>query len=306
MHIKADGCLQNNLKIDRMRIAYLIVAHDNFLHLERLIEELTDENVDFFLHVDKKAELPATFPKYKNVSIINKRVKIYWGGFSLVMATINLLEASISGNYDYYIFLSGVHFPIRSKQKIYDHLSKGGEFLDIIKGFSKHKPETRVARYYFEGFNRKNRRSIKTLFFLVYELVLSKLVKRKYPVAQFYNGATWFAVTHACNEFILNYIKQNNNILKFYSNTFCADEGFFHTIIGNSDFYKNVKPNLTYTDWSAHAASPANIVDKHVEMFKNQEEFESVYGKFKPLFARKFTDNSFQVVQKIQKELLRL
>lgn len=287
-----------------MRIAYLIVTHDNFSHLELLINELTDENVDFYVHVDKKTELPPTFPKYKNVTLIDKRVKVYWGGFSLVRATLNLLEAAINGNYDYYIFLSGVHYPIRSKQTIYGHLSQGGQFLDMIKGFSKHKPEKRMSQYYFEGFNRKNKKSLKTLFYLGVEFVLSKTIRRKHPLAQVYNGATWFAITHSCNEYILNFIKENPRFLRFYWYAFCPDESIFHTIIGNSEFGSNVKPNLTFTDWSAHGASPANIEDEHVDIFKNHDEFESVYGKFKPIFARKFTDGSESVVKRIKKELL--
>lgn len=287
-----------------MRIAYLLIVHDNFLHLERLIEALNDKNVDFYIHFDKKCQLPDTFLQYRNVNLISNRVKVYWGGFSMVQATLNLLESALPGRYEYYVLLSGVHYPIKSKQQIYEHLSSAGEFMDIIKGFASHKPQSRLTRYYFQGFNRRNNASVKTIFYKGIEYVLSKIINRKYPFDEPFHGSTWFTISHKCCEFVLDYVKQHPEFVKFYYYSHCPDEGFFHTIIGNSPFYSNVKPTLTYTDWSAHQSGPSVINVEHVELFKKKNEFESIYGKYTPAFARKFTDASWGVVQKIKDELL--
>lgn len=287
-----------------MRIAYILTAHDNYLHLERLIHTLNDDHIHFYIHIDKKSELPDNLGGYNNVTLIKNRVKVYWGGFSQVQATLNLLREAVAGNYDYYVFISGTHYPIRPKQQIYDRLSTGGQFLDIVKGFVKHKPETRVSRYYFEGFNRRKKYNLKTILFRGIEFILAKTIKRKYPFGQSYNGANWFAFTHKCTEFVLNFLNEHPQYIKFYSTTHCPDEGMFHTIIGNSEFHKEIKPNLVYTDWSAQKSGPSTIENKHVELFKNKFEYEGVYGRFTPLFARKFTDDSLEVVKKIQRELL--
>ena len=38
-----------------MKIAYLILCHKNPIQVNMLIDQLTDENVDFYIHVDVKA-----------------------------------------------------------------------------------------------------------------------------------------------------------------------------------------------------------------------------------------------------------
>jgi len=39
-----------------MKISFLIIAHDNFKHLERLIQALGEDATTIYVHVDKKNE----------------------------------------------------------------------------------------------------------------------------------------------------------------------------------------------------------------------------------------------------------
>lgn len=286
-----------------MKIAYLIAAHDNYAHLEKLVNALNDDNVFFYIHIDKKKSIPTNFPDLPNVCFIENRVKVYWAGFSQVKATLGLLNQALPGNYDYYILLSGVDYPIRPNKFLYQMLNEGGEFLETIEGFSSHKPQKRIDRYSFDCFNRRDFFSIKTLFFSGLEFSLSKMVKRKYPLKNIYQGSNWFALTHACVSYILEFVKNNPEYCKFYSTTRSPDESFFHTIIGNSPFLDKIRPNLTFADWSEKKSGPAMINAAHVDLFKEQEEFKGVAGIYKPFFARKFNDNAANIVELIEKEL---
>jgi hypothetical protein len=82
----------------------------------------------------------------------------------------------------------------------------------------------------------------------------------------------------------------------------CPDESYFQTIIGNSPFFRTCKTNLTYTDWSSIPA-PALINQRHIELFKENIEFNGFYGPYTPFLARKFADNRANIVEIIEKEL---
>jgi len=285
-----------------MKIAYLITAYNNYEHLKRLIEALNDNEVVFFLHIDKKSIMPKNLSEFNNLVYI-KRIKVWWGAWSHLKAIISLMRESITYNFDYYILISGTDFPIRPNSFLYEKLKNGGEYINLVKGFMSHKPESRMRFYYLDGFDRRNSKSYKTKFFLLIEKVLKKvIIKTTYPFQEVYHGSTWWALSHRSIVYVLNFIDDNPNFVKFYTTCWCPEESFVHTIIGNSKLKNNCKTNLTFTDWSSNP-SPALINTEHVELFKKQIEFESTYGLYSPFFARKFEDSSVEVVELIIKEL---
>ena len=62
-----------------LRIAYLITAYSNYYHLDKMLKALDDDNNVFFVHIDKKSEMPDNINKNENVIFIN-RIKVFWGG----------------------------------------------------------------------------------------------------------------------------------------------------------------------------------------------------------------------------------
>lgn len=143
-----------------MKIAYLITAFGNYEHLNLLIKTLNDKNTMFFIHIDKKAEMPKNLHSDNIVFI--KRINVWWGGWSHLEAIINLTNEAVKYKFDYYILLSGTDYPIRPNSFLYTMLKEGGEFINIIKGFQSHKPESRIKNYYFDCFDRRNKKSLKT------------------------------------------------------------------------------------------------------------------------------------------------
>ena len=87
------------------RHAYLILAHRNFSQLKKLVELLDDERNDIFIHVDSKAEFdPHGWTgtcRHSALTFISPRIRVNWGGVSIMRAELALLKAATSaGKYD--------------------------------------------------------------------------------------------------------------------------------------------------------------------------------------------------------------
>ena len=66
----------------------------------------------------------------------------------------------------------------------------------------------------------------------------------------------------------MNYLKNNNEYYEFFKNSLCPDEIFFHTLIMNSPFAKNVENNnLRYIDWSVkNMGSPKQLNKNDIDL----------------------------------------
>ncbi|PAD96025.1 beta-1,6-N-acetylglucosaminyltransferase, partial [Terribacillus saccharophilus] len=121
-----------------MKLAYIILAHNNELHLKRLIRKLDSENSSFFLHIDKKSSitLSGLGNLEGNLYIMEERYDVKWGGFSIVNVEIELLRLARSkGQHDFYILMSGVDYPIKSNEDIsvFFENNKMKNFINVTK-----------------------------------------------------------------------------------------------------------------------------------------------------------------------------
>jgi hypothetical protein len=265
-----------------------------------MIEALNDKDVRFYIHIDKKAKENYN-STYKNVRIIPEHININWGGFTMVKATLALMEYGIKDfpDADYFILISGVDYPIRKKEFLIKQLDKRKEYIDIAPVPVPYKPVERYQHYFFD-FKRRNAKLHHPLVFT--EIMLKKIGVTRKPPFKVYAGTQWFALTRDCIRYILHTVKTDKRYTEFFKYTLVPDEAFFQTIIGNSPYMENTAANLTYTDWTV-PEPPATIEPKHIEFLKTHIEFNDEYGQRFPYFARKFNDNSEPVLEMIRKEL---
>ena len=128
--------LQSQIGADQLaavKIAYLILCHKSPEHVIRLISRLRDEGVFFVVHIDKKAgssvsDVLRDFAARAPDVVLARRVRCYWGSFSIVQATINCVDAALSSKrpFDYAMLLSGQDYPIKSLKEIKQFLVSSG------------------------------------------------------------------------------------------------------------------------------------------------------------------------------------
>ena len=121
-----------------MRHAWMILAHNHFAHLKKLIAFLDSESSDIYLHIDAKAagadpaDLAACASRSRVICV--ERHSISWGDFSMVEAELALLRAAVPGEYDYYHLLSGVDVPVKTRRYIEEYFTRcpGRNYISFL------------------------------------------------------------------------------------------------------------------------------------------------------------------------------
>ncbi|MBN2109289.1 MAG: hypothetical protein JW832_17810 [Deltaproteobacteria bacterium] len=293
-----------------MQIAYLILAHNNPEHLLRLIHSLSTTNSSFFIHIDKKTPF-YLFERAQapNVFFSKRRITVHWGEFSLVEATLHLIQQALNNpcGCDYLVLLSGVDYPLQSPRYIENFFQKnrGGEFINLVtmpcEAAGKHL--SRLTEYHLQSTSALNRLLKKTACntrLLRRRRDYRKILKDFTPCA----GSQWWALSREACHYILRFTETEPDICDFYRNTLIPDEMFFQTILGNSVFKQSIAGNSTFSRWSG-GRNPAILHLGQLESLQPGLPFmqEDVYGKREVLFARKFTDSSAPLIAELDTAL---
>ncbi len=267
--------------------AYLILAHNEFDLLKKLIKALDDERNDIFIHIDTKQrgysadDLVACGVKSK-VRVISQ-VSVKWGDLSMVRAEYALLHCALDSGkkYEYVHLVSGVDIPLLNQDDMHAFFdtNKGKEFLHFASYNLRPIEIARVKYYHFATGRRNyfNRLITKA------ETTLGNLLKiDRLKGLAIQRGSQWFSVT---GDFANHLLSQEKFVLKQFKHTFIPDEFFVQTVFINSDFKDNLYHKeydnsnfgcLRYTDW--HRGSPYTFVSDDYHELDNCG----------CLFARKF------------------
>jgi hypothetical protein len=287
-----------------MKIAYLMLVNDNPGVLKRLIAALSCKDCGFFIHIDRKADIRQfSGIKGDNIFLTQERVPVYRSGFAMVEATLLLLHAALSRpqDYDYFVLLGGTHYPLRSKVYIHRFLEKnrGSEFISMARmpDDAYGMPLSKLNRIYFEEDEPVRR----FLSRLLAKVGLAQRDYRKYlGVLEPHGGSQWWALTREACRYIIESVQSNESLPRFFRNTCCPDEMFFHTILGNSPFRSRVRRNFTYLDWSA-GQRPIFLNSTHVQRIEllDRPWIDDEWGSGEALFARKFSDDNLELLDRI-------
>jgi hypothetical protein len=296
-----------------MKIAYLILAHSAPKHLQRLVSALSTSSSSFFIHIDKKSRL-ADFATITggDIHFTKKRVTVYWGDFSQVEAILVLIQAALADErrFDRFVLLSGADYPLRSASYIgtFFERNRSKEFINLVPMPSEAagKSISRLVNYKLRPTTPRAFRAVQRLLMMVRVLPRERDYRACFGDLAPYGGSTWWALSREACERIVSFADRETRLVGFYKHTRCPDESFFQTILGNSDFRSRIARNLTYTDWSARGRSPANITESHIPFLQANSSFSpnDVYGGGEMLFARKFTDESGDLVATLTRHIL--
>jgi len=293
-----------------MKIAYLTLVHDNPGVLKRLLSALSCEDCGFFIHVDRKADIRRfSGVNGDNIFLSEERVSVYHSGFTMVEATLLLLREALSRpqDHDYFVLLGGTHYPLRSKEYIHRFLEKnrGSEFISMARmpNDALGMPLSKLDRIWFEEDEPVRRFLSRTLA----KVGLAQRDHRKCLGAlEPYGGSQWWALTGEACRYIIEFVQSNESLPRFFRNTCCPDEMFFHTILGNSPFSSRVRRNFTYLHMPA-GERPVFLNAAHLHQVESCDRpwIDDGWGSGEALFARKFSDDNLKLLDRIDAMIIR-
>ncbi|MDY6291083.1 MAG: beta-1,6-N-acetylglucosaminyltransferase [Succiniclasticum sp.] len=284
--------------------AYLVMAHKCDYTLQTLIEMLDYPLNDIFIHMDaknkefSKESLPRCL--YSKVHI-TQRIKVAWGGASMINAELLLLKTACKEErYEYYHLISGEDLPLKANDYIHSFFEehKGKEFVHF-QSYIFPNPE-RIKYYFFfqEWAGNKNNfwhyadRALIELQKILHINRNDKMIFRK--------GSQWFSITDELARFIIANEKLINNTFK---HTKCCDEVFIQTIIEQSDFFKK---NLFHKEYDDDYHTIMRLIDwkrGSPYIFRESDYNELITSKM--LWARKFNSDIDKIIITKIKEYLK-
>lgn len=214
-----------------MKHAFLILAHNAFELLQLLVSRLDDERNDIFVHIDKKVEtLPELYAEKAKLFMLDNRIDVRWGDWTVVEAEYVLFEAAVArGPYQYYHLLSGVDLPVKSQDYIHSFFDRndGKEFIGYT--LTQITPEVvrKVQRWHLFPEDFKNTNVVKRALRAGYIRVQELLGIYRNRDVDFKKGSQWVSVTDAMARFFLF---KRSWAEKVFSHSFCADEMVFQTL----------------------------------------------------------------------------
>lgn len=301
-----------------MQKNYLILAHKNPLQLGRMIERLDDGASKFFIHLDAKTPIEpfAACLEGGHIRFIEPRERCVWGDFSIVRATIHLMEAA-SKEQGVFILMSGQDYPIQSQGYINAFLesNKGFDFIEIEPLEEKWKPKMvkdKLEHYHILHSEERGHsncyapfahcsifQKLRTLTHLLkgrlsrknFRLLCS-LPKRVAPFERQYAGSQFWAFSERTFYAVLHYIREHKAALEgYYKYTSSPDEIYFHSVLMDlvaKDSTIKLKEQITYVNY---------FRKNNVFITEDFEKLSSAKGK---LFARKFdTDIDIEILNKL-------
>ncbi len=229
-------------------ICYGLLAHDSAAATIRFIEAVDEPTTRFIVHVDAKYE--ETYQQLKDygnnrdrVIVLDHpyRVRVNWGGFSMVNATMQMLNYAENNNVDFthFVHMAATAYPIASNRRIRNTLAAypvDANFLHII--LKPNRPHSSIWNYFVECDDRLHR---------IHRL--TPIIKDTHG-ADFYTSSQWFIISKDFASFLANPEQAvPDSFLRQYwdyiQHVVVADESFFGTVLRNTHFCNKVRIHFT-------------------------------------------------------------
>lgn len=294
------------------KIAYLILAHSDPTQLGMLCKALDKEYCDLYIHIDAKQSDMEIFKKAAagtNACFLKERISVSWSGISMIDAQNLLIKRALvyKQKYSHIVFLSGSCYPIKNTSLIYERLTQNPRSQYIKYIDMRESPEHYIKQITQKWFKEPIIGDTKSWLLLFLSKVTRRLLN-KLKIQNYWNekmipycGSTWCALTTDCCQYIIDFQDENPWYRQMNKYTFCPDEHFYHTIVGNSQFSTDPLPFESRGTWRF---ANFHIIDPSLSKWFTVDDWDAVVSSDK-FFVRKVRSfDSKALVDRINRELL--
>ncbi|XXG59710.1 hypothetical protein AAC387_Pa04g1745 [Persea americana] len=287
------------------RLAYLISGtKGDSQRMKRTLQAIYHPRNQYILHMDLEAppreriELAMfvkndpTFGEVENVHVMAQANLVTYKGPTMIACTLNAVAILLKegANWDWFINLSASDYPLVTQDDLLHVLSNLPRDLNFIE-------HTRVSGW---KVNQRAKPIIidPGLYLSKKSDVFWTTARRPVPSTfKLFTGSAWVMVTRSFLEYcIWGWDNLPRTVLMYYTNFISSPEGYFHTVICNSEKFQNstVSHDLHYIAW--------DHPPKQHPLALSTKDFKDMVKSGAP-FARKFEKDD-PILDKIDRELL--
>lgn len=225
-----------------MTIAFLVLANTAPRVLSETIKKFSTEDVQFFVHVDKKSDRDAYMnmvgPSTCTAEYIEDRHPIYWGGYNMIKATESLARAALRRNEaDCFVLLSDDSFPLFSSSKTVRELNKRPDRIDHYSTTPGGQTHSRYNGFYFMDSLATSARWLPAENREVLPTDLDNVVRLealresgKYKIADIRTGSQWWSLSKTTLMRCLDILQENSHLRTSFEFSAIPDETLFQTL----------------------------------------------------------------------------
>ena len=241
-----------------IRLAFGLLPHGNPPDVARLVRGLAGAGHLVVVHYDLKAparnfaQLAADLADIPDV-LFADRVRVAWGEWSIVQATLNCLLAIQRAEWrpDYVYLVSGMDYPIRPSDHLLAFLerNRGDEFIETVPADTEQWVKTGPQRERYLYRWPFNWREDKLVTELIYNFQKRLGLTRSFPEGLVpFMGSQWWVLTWGTLTSILE-LARLRDLVGFFRTTLVPDEMFFQTLV-------------------RHVADPDRIIDCPLTLYQ--------------------------------------
>jgi hypothetical protein len=297
-----------------MKLAFLISAHTDAVHLARLIASLPLES-EFFVHIDAKSDIEQFTRQIldERVHFLLHREDVIWGSWIEVRYQMELIRAALKRDviFDYLITLSGMDYPIWSNRRIVEYLksNQGKQYLQGIRMSAVDKASHMYMQYRFLNNKHWKNGSLGSKFRVALRRFVSAVGIRK-PLEfdaqgkhySLYKGAAWWAITPSLANYVLESYDNNAELDSYFSNSFCPAETFVQTVAFNSPYADRcIATSGRYT--TLYDLTPLTYIDYNPVVQVLTEKYLDTLKSCGKMFCRKVCTGKSDGLMKLIDEM---
>lgn len=277
-------------RMDKIKIAYLIIAYMDPKQLARLAKRLTN-TADVYIHINANEEI-GPFSKYLNrlhekgkVTLLKKRYHVQWGGYSILKATFALLEEALGHyRYDRFVLLTGLDYPIKSDVVIQNFFDKHRQTEYIHASLVKGAFKSYVCRDH-EKINEILIKLEKAGILINRRGKTDKIIYKNKEYAVYGCAPKW-ALTGEAAIYLLHFWKLNKGFNRQFCFMHAPDDFYVATVLFHSRFRKDIEAekDIFKIIWTQNKGAKILTENDYAELSECDQ-----------LYAKKFQSNYFSV-----------
>jgi len=272
------------------RHSLLVLAHEDEPMLQRLVERIAPMG-PVYVHVDAKTDVSTWTLGDLSATVLANRVPVFWGDWSMVEATVRLLEAALADRSNArFTLLSGSHYPIIPNAAIAQRAKDAGNRIGSRAAPNMpdgSRPESDYLRRFFKTRRPNGAWSnVKNGFMNRVVYVGRPLDWRAVaPPTGMRAGESYWSIERDFAEYCVEQIRARGPLIQYFTRIVCSDEKVFATLYGEFAGAIGLE-GTTYSKWEG-GPNPAPISQRDIEKARAVAEF---------WFARKFSSSDEAVL----------